>query len=337
MRTAFANTLLEMAKTDPRIMLMVGDLGFGVVTDFMEQLPNQFVNAGIAEQNMTGMAAGMALSGKIVFTYSIANFPVLRCYEQIRNDVCYHNAAVIIVPVGGGMAYGSLGPSHHATEDIAVMRALPNMIVVAPGDPTETRLAVQALVNRTGPAYLRIGRAGEPLVHHIPPDFKLGRAITVRQGSELTLIATGGMLYNTVEAAKQLSEIGIDARVLSMHTIKPLDTDALLAAARETDAIYTVEEHSVIGGLGSAVAEFLLESANRPAYFHRIGLPGEFSSVVGSQAYLCNHYGLDAKGIAHTVKSTFHRRSMAAQNQHRRRELVSIQTRPFTADPIVQN
>ena len=314
MRTAFADTLLELAKNDPRIVLIVGDLGFGVVTEFMQQLPNQFVNAGVAEQNMTGMAAGMALSGKVVITYSIANFPVLRCYEQIRNDICYHNAAVIIVPVGGGMAYGSLGPSHHATEDIAVMRALPNMTVVAPGDPAETRLAVQALVDRGGPAYLRIGRAGEPLVHQTAPDFKLGRAITVRQGFDLTLIATGGMLYNSVQAAKQLYELGIDARVLSMHTIKPLDRAAILAAARETSAIYTVEEHSIIGGLGGAVAEMLLESDYRPAYFHRIGLNGEFSSVVGSQAYLLAQYGLDVAGIVQTVTSTFHRRATTNGN-----------------------
>ena len=146
MRTAFIETLFELAQTDPRITLVVGDLGFGVVTPFMERLPNQFLNVGVAEQNMTGIAAGMALSGRIVFTYSIANFPVLRCLEQIRNDVCYHRANVTIVAVGGGMCYGSLGPSHHATEDLAIMRALPNMVVVAPGDPVEARLATRALV-----------------------------------------------------------------------------------------------------------------------------------------------------------------------------------------------
>jgi len=301
MRTAFVETLLELAKNDPRIVLMVGDLGFGVVNQFMQELPAQFVNAGVAEQNMTGMAAGMALSGKIVFTYSIANFPVLRPLEQIRNDVCYHNANVRIVSVGGGMAYGSLGPSHHATEDIAIMRALPNMLVLAPGDPSEARLATRALIDHRGPAYLRLGRAGEPNVHKSEPAFELGKAITVRPGNDITLISTGGMLYDTVKAAHSLAEAGIQARVLSMHTVKPLDTEAVIAAACETQAIFTLEEHSVIGGLGGAVAELLLESATRPHIFKRIGLNGAFSSIVGTQEYLRAQYGLDTLGIVRTV------------------------------------
>lgn len=301
MRTAFIETLFSLAKDDPRIILITGDLGFGVVTPFMEQLPSQFVNAGVAEQNMTGLAAGMALSGKIVFTYSIANFPVLRPLEQIRNDVCYHNANVRIVSVGGGMAYGSLGPSHHATEDIAIMRALPNMMVVAPGDPAETRLAVRALIDHQGPAYLRLGRAGEPKVHISEPDFRLGKAIIVRHGSDITLISTGGMLYDAVQAAEALNKEGISTRVLSMHTVKPLDTDAVLSAARETQAIFTLEEHSIIGGLGGAVAEVLLESGVRPRLFKRIGLNGKFSSIVGSQEYLRAQYGLDSAGILKAV------------------------------------
>jgi transketolase len=301
MRTAFIETLFELAKKDPRIMLVVGDLGFGVVTPFMEQIPQQFVNAGVAEQNMTGMAAGMALSGKTVFTYSIANFPVLRCLEQIRNDVCYHNAKVRIVSVGGGMAYGSLGPSHHATEDLAVMRAMPNIAVLAPGDPAETRLAVQALVAYPGPAYLRLGRAGEEVVHNTDPVFEIGKAICVRQGDDATLISTGGMLRDTMAAAAALAEQGVQARVLSMHTIKPLDVDAVLRAAQETPAIFTVEEHSTIGGLGGAVAEVLMEGTERPRHFKRIGLDGQFSSLVGTQEFLREHYGFGSAGITHTV------------------------------------
>ena len=303
MRTAFIDTLLDLAQKDPRIVLMVGDLGFGVVTPFMERFPAQFVNAGVAEQNMTGMAAGMALSGKIVFTYSIANFPVMRCLEQIRNDVCYHQANVKIVPVGGGMAYGALGVSHHATEDLAVMRALPNMVVVAPGDPIEARLATRALATLDGPAYLRLGRAGEPTVHQLEPDFKIGKAITVREGNDLTLISTGGQLHDTVRAADILAEEGINARVLSMHTLKPLDVVAVLAAARDTPAIFTLEEHSIIGGLGSAVAEVLMEADERPRYFRRIGLRDTFTSVVGDQDYLRAHYGLHPAGIVAIVQS----------------------------------
>ena len=304
MRTAFIETLLELAREDRRIVLITGDLGFGVLAPFMAELPQQFVNAGVAEQNMTGMAAGMALSGKIVFVYSIANFPVIRPLEQIRNDVCYHNANVRITAVGGGMAYGSLGPSHHATEDIALMRVLPNMMVVAPGDPMEVRLAVRALIAHQGPAYLRLGRADEPVVHQVTPQFELGKAITVRQGRDMTLIVTGGMLYNAIGAAAVLDKQGLDCRVLSMHTVKPLDVEAVLAAAHDTSAIFTIEEHSIIGGLGGAVAEVLMEAEQRPRYFRRIGLNGAFSSIVGDQAYLHVRYGLDVEGIVRSVLGT---------------------------------
>jgi transketolase len=303
MRTAFIETLLTLAEADRRVMLVVGDLGFGVVNSFMERFPRQFVNVGVAEQNMTGLAAGLALSGKIVFTYSIANFPILRCFEQIRNDVCYHNTNVKIVAVGGGMAYGSLGISHHATEDLAVMRTLPNLVVLAPGDPVETRLATRALVDYQGPAYLRLGRAGEPIVHKTDPVFAIGKAITVREGGDITLIATGGQVRDALRAAEALSLQGVHARVLSMHTVKPLDTEAVLSAAVETDAIFTIEEHSVTGGLGGAVAEVVLEAERRPRHFKRIGLQDAFSSVVGDQDYLRAYYQLDTEGILRTIRS----------------------------------
>jgi transketolase len=317
MRTAFIETLFDLAQQDERIVLMVGDLGFGVVTPFMERLPKQFVNAGVAEQNMTGMAAGMALSGKIVFTYSIANFPVLRCLEQIRNDVCYHRANVKIVSVGGGMAYGALGISHHATEDIAVMRALPGIVVVVPGDPLEARLATQALVEYDGPAYLRLGRAGEPIVHTTPPDFQLGRAITVREGNDISLITTGGQLYDTVQAADLLATEGIQARVLSMPTVKPLDTEAVLAAAEATSAMFTIEEHSTIGGLGGAVAETLMEAEQRPRCFKRIGLNDTFSSLIGDREYLRARYRLDTAGILKTIQATLARYNSTVMSQER--------------------
>lgn len=301
MRTAFIETLFELALNDERITLMVGDLGFGVVTDFMERLPEQFVNVGVAEQNMTGLATGMALSGKVVFTYSIANFPVLRCLEQIRNDACCHRANVKIVSVGAGMAYGSLGISHHATEDIAITRSIPNLVVVSPGDPAEARAATRALVEHDGPAYLRLGRAGEPEVHATDPAFELGKVMILRDGSDATLITTGGQLHATLQAADALAERGIHARVVDMHTIKPLDERAILDAASETEAIFTIEEHSVIGGLGGAVAEILMESETRPRFFKRIGLNDTFSSLVGDHDYLRAHYGLDTSGILSIV------------------------------------
>jgi transketolase len=303
-RSAFIRTLVELAETDRRINLVVGDLGFGVVGPFASRFPDRFVNAGVAEQNMTSLAAGMALCGQVVFTYSIANFPTLRCYEQIRNDVCYHRASVKIVSVGGGLGYGALGPSHHATEDIAALRALPNMTVVAPGDPLEAELATRALAEEPGPGYLRLGKSGEPSVHPSRINFRLGKAITVVEGSDLTLIATGTMLATTVQVAERLAQEGIRARVLSMHTVKPLDGEAVLRAARETGAVVTLEEHSVTGGLGSAVAEVLAESDEGRVPFKRIGLPPLFTALVGSQEYLKAAYGLDAEGVLKSIQES---------------------------------
>ena len=307
MRTAFIRTLVELAERDERVNLVVGDLGFGVVEPFANKFPKRFVNAGVAEQNMTAIAAGMALCGKVIFTYSIANFPTLRCFEQIRNDVCYHNANVIVVSVGGGLAYGSLGMTHHATEDIAVMRALPGLSVIAPGDPLEAEFATRALVAQPRPAYLRLGRSGEPQVHYNGIDFQLGHATQLVDGDDLTLIATGTMLHTAVRVGERLCENGIHARVLSMHTIKPLDTHAVLAAARETRAIVTVEEHSITGGLGSAVGEVLAESPVDKVPFKRLGLPPKFTSLVGNQDYLKEAHSLSVDGILASIAELLNR------------------------------
>ena len=303
MRTAFIQALIECAKADERVWLLVGDLGYSVVEPFRQEFTDRFINVGVAEQNMTGIAAGLALSGKIVFTYSIANFPTLRCLEQIRNDVCYHEANVKIVAVGGGLAYGAQGMTHHATEDLAIMRALPNMTVVAPGDPIETALATRAIIKWPGPCYLRLGKAKEPIVHQTSPDFQIGKAITIRDGSDITLISTGGILFNTMRAAERLTQQGIQTRVLSMPTLKPLDAEAVLMAVQQTKAIITVEEHSIIGGLGSAVAEVLAESGNSQITFRRIGIRDEFRQQVGSQEYLRK---LNRLSIQNIVEIVFH-------------------------------
>ena len=297
MRSAFFQTLMDLAERDDRVYLIVGDLGFGAVEPFIQKFPKQFLNVGIAEQNMTGIAAGIALTGKIVFTYSIANFPILRCLEQIRNDVCYHNANVKIVSIGGGYSYGALGMTHHATEDIAILRALPGMVVVAPGDPVEVKAATRAIAAHQGPCYLRLGRIGEPTIHSSDVNFQLGKAIKVRDGDALTLISTGALLQAAVKAADILATKGFQVRVLSMHTVKPLDHEAVLAAARETGAIVTLEEHSVIGGLGGAVAECLAESGELRIPFKRIGIPSAFSSRIGSQEYLRAQCGLSVERL----------------------------------------
>lgn len=305
MRTAFIQTLFGLAAIDKRIVLISGDLGFGVVEPFAARFPDRFFNVGVAEQNMTGIAAGMALSGRIVFTYSIGNFPTLRCLEQIRNDVCYHNANVKIVSVGAGLAYGALAASHHATEDIAVMRALPNMVVLSPADEIEARMATQAAVTHLGPAYLRIGRAQEPVVHAEKITFEIGKAIRMLDGNDITLIGTGSMVHLCMRAARILTTNRIQARVLSMHTIKPLDDNAVRSAACETGAIITIEEHSKIGGLGSAVAEVLAEYSEHAIPFRRLALPSEFVSLVGSQPYLRDAYSLSVDGIAAVALETW--------------------------------
>ncbi len=297
MRTAFIKSLTEAAEKDPRVMLLVGDLGFGVVVDFAKKFPKQFLNVGVAEQNMAGVAAGLAMSGKNVFTYSIGNFPTLRCLEQIRSDICYHEAKVTSVCVGGGFCYGALGMSHHATEDIAVMRSLPNMSVFSPGDPLEAQAITEYLAQGKGPAYLRLGRAGEPMVHEQKIDWQPGKAVEVLSGKEVVILATGSMLHDSVAVARRLrAEHDVDAGVLSVPTLKPLDERDLLDRLQGVRQIVTIEEHSVIGGLGSAVADILCDN-NVQIPFKRFGLPSEFAKLVGSQEYLRENYRLETTSL----------------------------------------
>ena len=296
MRTTFVKTLTALAEKDSRIMLLTGDLGFTVLENFRDTLPAQFLNAGVAEQNMVAVAAGLALSGRRVFVYSIIPFVTFRCLEHIRNDLCYHNLRVCVVGVGGGYSYGHMGSTHHALEDIAVMRSLAQMTVVCPGDPLETEAAVRAIAAHNGPCYLRLGKAGEPSLHKLPLSFTLGEAIPMREGTDCTVIATGNMLETAVNVTDVLTEQGIRARLLSMHTVKPLDRDAILRAARETPLIITIEEHSSIGGLGSAVAECLsLEQCRVPHLL--LSAPDHFAETVGSQKYLRAHCGLEPTAI----------------------------------------
>ena len=301
MRTAFIETLCDLAESDERIWLLTGDLGYSVLERFATRFPSRFVNVGVAEQNMTGVAAGLALSGKVVFTYSIANFPIMRCLEQIRNDVCYHNLDVKVVAVGGGLTYGPAGYTHHALEDLAVMRAMPNMTVLAPGDPVEAGLATKAIVARSGPCYLRLGKSGEPVVHQTEPEFQIGRAIAVREGNDVVLISTGNMLPTAIQVSDILAAEGISSRVLSMHTLKPLDAGAIQRAAG-IGMIVTIEEHHAVGGLGSAVSEVLgaMSGANRPRLL-TLNVKAQRLTTIGSQAYLRRHYDLDAESISRAI------------------------------------
>jgi transketolase len=301
MRTTFIETLLEVAARDERVWLLNGDLGYSVLERFAERFPGRYLNAGVAEQNMTGIAAGLAMSGKVVFTYSIANFPVFRCLEQIRNDVCGHRLNVKITAVGGGLAYGSAGYSHHGVEDLAVMSALPGMTVVAPGDPAETRQAVRALVEQPGPAYLRLGKAGEPRVHAVDPPLRLGKMLEVRPGNHVTLVSIGGMLHSAVQAADLAGRQGLSVQVLSCPTLVPLDEETLLAAARRTGHVVTVEEHGP-GGLGTRVGEALAQ-ASQGVRFVPLRLKAEPIFHAGSQDYLKKAHGLSPEGIAQALLS----------------------------------
>ena len=308
MRDTFVKTLIEEAKKDSNIELVTGDLGFGVLKPYFEQLPNQFTNAGIAEQSMTGIAAGMALCGKTVFTYSIGNFPTLRCIEQIRNDCAYPHANVKIVCVGGGFVYGSLGMSHQATEDIAIMRALPEVTVVCPGDLVEAAEATKAIAHIPGTVYLRLGRGGEKRIHDKIENFQIGKAIKIQDAKDdcdkkVALFSTGAILDEATDAAKMLEQAGIGVEEYSFHTVKPIDKDVIIDCAKRYDYIVTVEEHNIIGGFASAVSEVITDSDEK-AKLIKIGLNDEYCSKVGNQKYLRAQYGMVAEDIVSKVKET---------------------------------
>ena len=276
-------------------------MGFNLVEPFRDEFPDRFINVGIAEQNMIGVAAGLALSGKTVFCYSLANFPTLRCLEQIRNDVCYHNADVKIVSSGGGLMYGSLGASHHATEDIAIMRALPNMTVLCPCDPVEAGLATEAIAESGKPCYLRLSRTGDPTIHKETPDFAIGKPIVIREGCDVALMATGSIMTEVLKAADLLESKGIKAGVVSVHTVKPLDWRELGYVAGMAGCIVGVEEHNLSGGFGSAVAEAITDMG-LSVRLVRIGIKDCFSTEVGSQDYLRQVNSLSAEYIAEAAR-----------------------------------
>ena len=304
MRDHFIKKLCEIAKVDPRIMLVTGDLGFKVFDEYRKHYPRQFINAGVAEQNMTGLATGLAMDGRIVFTYSIANFPTLRCLEQIRNGACYHEANVKIVAVGGGFSYGALGISHHATEDLAILRSLPEITVMSPCGFWETREATVAAVNTPGTCYLRLDKsAGDDTPIKKGERFRVGKARVLREGSDCAVIVTGGILEEVWHASRMLEAKGISVRIVSVHTLKPFDKEAILNTCLEIRRIITVEEHTIYGGLGSAVAETLLDYSIHPDVFLRIGLEAGFSSIVGSQKYLRKRYSLDADSISNRIQA----------------------------------
>lgn len=286
MRASFIRALSEEAAKDNRILLLTADLGHGVIEPFIEKFPNRFINMGVAEADMIAVAAGLSLSGKIPVTYSIATFTTMRCYEQIRNDVCLQNTKVIIVGVGGGLHYGPSGPTHHALEDIAIMRVLPNMTILCPSTPKESYALTKLAIHHKGPVYLRLGKSGDKEVYTDLPKIKIGKGVILRQGKDVCIFATGSMVSTALMVSDGLLKRKIKAAVINIHTIKPLDLKLILDFAKKTKNIYSLEEHHIIGGLGSAISEVLAESKLNHYNFKRIGVPDIFYNFVGSQEYL---------------------------------------------------
>ncbi len=296
MRKTFIDTLTECAELDDRIILITADLGYTVVEKFADRFPDRFFNVGIQEQNAVSVAAGLALSGKIVYVYTIIPFVTMRCYEQIRVDVAYMNTQVRLVGVGAGYSYGSAGATHHGTEDIALMRSLPNMTILAPGDLIETRALVKESTQYQGPIYIRLGRGGEPDIHQSEFALKIGPAVEISAGKQIQILTTSNMLETGQSLVTTLRKQGVDAGLTSYPTIKPFDGDYVKGLIQKKIPIVTLEEHVIQGGLGSAVAEIIAES-NVGIRFRRFGIPDAFTHTVGSRNFICKSFGLDTESL----------------------------------------
>ena len=302
MRNAFADELTKLGNEDPRVVMLSGDIGNKLFDKFRAAHPKRFFNCGVAEQNMMGVAAGMAMSGLRPVAYTITPFVTTRCLEQIRTDACYHEAPVTVVSVGAGLAYSGLGPTHHACEDISFLRSIPNMTVICPGDAWEVRAALRATLKQDGPVYIRMGKKGEPMVHKaMPADFQIGKALTIEDGKDVCLLSTGNMLPEAIEAAHALKAKGVSAKVVSFHTVKPLDVACLRDAFKRFNVVATIEEHSLIGGFGSAVAEWVIDNRVQPKHFLRVGTPDKFFKLSGEQEFAREKLGLTGHQIADRV------------------------------------
>ena len=303
MRFEVVKTIYKAALVDPKIVFLTGDLGHAHAEDFKKNLPGQYYNVGIAEQNMIGIAAGFALSGHRVFVYSIAPFVTLRCLEQIKVDVCYQNVGVVIIGVAVGYAYSTCGCTHHAIEDIGAMKTFPNMNIYCPSNPFEARLITQHLVTRSAPAYLRIGKGGEPDAKE-GYSLEIGKGLVIKPGQDITIFATGTIVNEAIAAANILELHGISTEVINLHTIKPLDKELIESRARTKNAIFVLEEHNVIGGLGESIARIICEcGGNKKPLFRCFGVPDKYNHFTGSHKYMLSYYGLDGENIAREIEN----------------------------------
>lgn len=305
MRNIFIKNLIDYARLDKDLYVLTADLGFRAFETFREEFPNRFINVGAAEANMIGLAAGLAMMGKKVCVYSIVPFVTFRCLEQIRNSICFHNFNVNLVGVGGGFSYGSQGISHNTTEDISVMRTMPNMAVFSPGDKIEAEAIVNIALKHNGPTYLRLGKAGDKQIYFKEMEFKIGRGMIIKDGNDLTIFSAGNIIEAVVEVVELVEKLGLSIRLISMPCIKPIDRALIEKSAKETKAIFVVEEHSIIGGLGSAVSEVVLESDYSNIIFKRIGVNDKFPDKIGSHQFLRDSHGLSVKEITAVILNNF--------------------------------
>jgi len=294
LRTAFIDTLRELARIDDRIFLLTADMGYSVFETFRDEFPDRFLNTGIAEQNTIGIAAGLASRGKIVFVYSIIPFVTMRCFEQVRLDLAYNFMNVKLVGVGAGLTYGPLGSSHHALEDIAIMRSLPDMTVLCPGDPIETRELIKRSYEYEGPVYIRLGKNGEPKIHPDETRIEIGKSITVLEGNDLALITTSNMLETGKKWVEEWKQDGVNVSLISMPSLKPFDSSTVKNLIDKEIPIITLEEHSVIGGLGSIISQ-VIATTGKPVKFQQIGINDKFSHVVGGHEFQRKKFMLDKK------------------------------------------
>jgi transketolase len=302
MRNAYIDALYDLAAKDKRILALVADNGAIVYDKFRRAYPDNFLNFGISEANMVSVAAGLAACGRIPFAYTISCFLTMRAYEQIRNDVCLQKMNVKLAGIGAGFVYSNLGPTHHATKDIALMRALPGMMIISPADPVEAYAATVHASRIDSPVYLRLSTGGTPVLYPDNYRFEFGRAIELARGSDITLISTGCILRDVLDAGERLKKDGISASVINMHTIKPLDRTAVVNATRNTGSILTIEEHSVVGGLGSAVVEVIAEDVRTPTRFKRLGLYERFAEGYGTYEDMKEMNGLSVNDITDAAK-----------------------------------
>lgn len=303
MRRTSLDVVYELAKQDERVVFIGSDLGAGTLDAFREEMPDRFFMEGVSEASIIGMAAGLAMDGFIPYVNTIATFLTRRCFEQVAMDLCLHNLPVRLIANGGGLVYAPLGPTHLAIEDIAIMRALPRMTVVAPADKAEMARFMPHTIDLPGPVYIRLAKGGDPIVSDEHRGFAVGKAILMREPGRVLLVSTGVMTNRALTAAERLGETGLECGVLHVHTVKPLDDVALLELASQVDAIVTIEEHTLVGGLGSAVRDLLCDhmvGAAPPVL--RLGIPDTFPDKYGTQDDLLAYYGLQPDALAHSIR-----------------------------------